>query len=721
MPFKVTFFKNLLVTKLSDFHVEEHELESLAELIRSTSAPTKDRLPLWKLATFGNVPKRGGNDKGGFRHDGNLDVVTGVELDYDKLEVPVEDAIDKMRAAGIACIVHTSPSYAPPDTLKWRVLAPLSTPCLPNERERYADRVSGILGVELARESFKPPSQTFYYGRATDNTAEQIVEIIDGDYIDLRDDLPAVRWTPPKPVGTRKKAKGYEEYKARIGDHEGGGGFNAVITEAVASFIGTHGVDADTEWLLEDLTAAISAADGSKHKAGYAEIKAADLKNMIPNIMAKEIEKASWERDAKNALIHDSQANVKQALAKLGVKLSYDEFNRAELLGGKKELEDHDVDELWLAVDRGFGLRPTDRFWNKMIGHLSHANSFHPVREHLDKLAWDKMPRVGHEGGEFKSWLATYLGAEDTPYTRAVGRLTLMAAVRRIKRPGCKFDQMLVLVDPTQGTGKTTVVQILAGNPGWFTNSLKRKDLKDDKKIMEQLDGKWFVEFGELSVNETEIDDLKEFLSQFQNTAREAYGRRPKTAKRQSVPIGTTNKVEFLSDRQNRRFWPVMTGKIDLVALRLDRDQIIAEATVMEAAADQSDAGLMLPEELWAAAAEVQEEHRQPSPLEGLLSKHLAGLDGRIHSEDVWTIIGKPPGQRTRPDMIAMGSAMGGLKFRAKKIGSRNDQQPYYIKGDAPPATMPRIHVYKNPYPPFEVVATHDEKSPFTGAPSDAY
>ena len=66
-------------------------------------------------------------------------------------------------------------------------------------------------------------------------------------------------------------------------------------------------------------------------------------------------------------------------------------------------------------------------------------NSYHPIREYLDGIKWDGEPRID-------SLLIDLFGAEDNPYTRAVTRKTLTAAVARIYEPGCKFDFMLTLV-----------------------------------------------------------------------------------------------------------------------------------------------------------------------------------------------------------------------------------------------------------------------------------
>ena len=68
--------------------------------------------------------------------------------------------------------------------------------------------------------------------------------------------------------------------------------------------------------------------------------------------------------------------------------------------------------------------------------------------EHLP--AWDGVPRV-------ECLLVDYFGAEDSSYTRAVTRKTLVAAIARIYQPGTKFDSVLILNGP-QGIGKSTLM-----------------------------------------------------------------------------------------------------------------------------------------------------------------------------------------------------------------------------------------------------------------------
>jgi predicted P-loop ATPase len=140
-----------------------------------------------------------------------------------------------------------------------------------------------------------------------------------------------------------------------------------------------------------------------------------------------------------------------------------------------------------------------------------------------------------------------------------VGRLWLVAAVRRIREPGCKFDEMLVLESPTQGLDKSSALAALAVKDDWFTDQLPLN--ADDKKVIETLAGRWIVEAAE----------LKAFLSQRIDRARMSYGRLVTEVPRQCVIVGTTNDDAYLRDSTgNRRFWPVKIDRFDLAALRRD-------------------------------------------------------------------------------------------------------------------------------------------------------
>jgi hypothetical protein len=179
-------------------------------------------------------------------------------------------------------------------------------------------------------------------------------------------------------------------------------------------------------------------------------------------------EKLTFATNDKGA-ISRSANNVRIALLKLGVTVKYDRFADRVLLSGLDGfgpyVEDSAIDRLWLTIDQRFQFQPGLDFLRIIVSDAARLNGFHPVLDYLDGLRWDGFKRID-------SWLTTYAGADDNEYTRAVGAITLMAAVRRVRQPGCKFDEMLVFETPLQGTDKSTAIRILAVNHEWFSDDL---------------------------------------------------------------------------------------------------------------------------------------------------------------------------------------------------------------------------------------------------------
>jgi predicted P-loop ATPase len=213
------------------------------------------------------------------------------------------------------------------------------------------------------------------------------------------------------------------------------------------------------------------------------------------------------------------------------------------------------------------------------VSQRSRELSYHPLRDWLNELKWDGIPRVEGgttPGGEIlEPWLSTYFGAPNTTYTQAIGTMWLVSAVARVLEPGCKVDHMLIL-EGDQGTGKSAACRILCGEC-YFSDTLPEIGSKDAKA---HLSGKWIVELAELdALLRAEPSSTKAFLTQQIDRFRPAYARRDVDSPRQCVFVGTTNQKQYLKDETGgRRFWPVQTGVIDLPSLSTDRVQLWAEA-----------------------------------------------------------------------------------------------------------------------------------------------
>jgi predicted P-loop ATPase len=232
-------------------------------------------------------------------------------------------------------------------------------------------------------------------------------------------------------------------------------------------------------------------------------------------------------------------------------------------------------------------------------------------------------------------WLTTYAGAPENAYTRAAGRLLLLGAVARADHPGIKFDTTIIF-EGRQGVGKSRLLRILGGP--WTLEGLSARLDKDDVLRMQ---GHLIVELGEITaLRNSELNDLKHFLSTEEDCVRPPYGTEPKVYKRRAIFVGTTNDGTYLKDMTgNRRFLPVRVTRVDHHALEADRDQLWAEAihewrslvARQRARKTPLHEALYLPERLWAVAQAEQEARRTEDPWEIFLGEYLEKFaDGEV-------------------------------------------------------------------------------------------
>lgn len=194
-PISVSRFQDV---KAKSVTVKPTSLRTLAKEIAATHGASKDSLPLLKLGRFGDARTEGG----AVRHDANLQSISGIEGDYDGGQVSPEDAASRLRNAGVAALIYTTPSNSPAAP-RWRVLAPLSAEASPAERDDLCARLNGALGGILAAESFTR-SQAYYMGQVTGAAPVQTF-LVDGQPIDK---LPRIRgvWPPHRPRKPQREA-----------------------------------------------------------------------------------------------------------------------------------------------------------------------------------------------------------------------------------------------------------------------------------------------------------------------------------------------------------------------------------------------------------------------------------------------------------------------------------------------------------------------------------
>lgn len=355
-----------------------------------------------------------------------------------------------------------------------------------------------------------------------------------------------------------------------------------------------------------------------------------------------------------------TMVNAIVAIQALGIMCRKDVFHEKMLVGGEVinqwagDLSDDVIHVIRKIIRYKFGFDPNKNNTVDACVELCSEHHFNPVLDYLDALRWDGQPRLA-------TWLTRYMGAEDTELTRAIGRLSLIAAVRRARKPGTKFDQIVVLEGP-EGKGKSLAIETLAGRENFSDGKILGLG---DREQQEAVAGVWLYEIAELTgMRKAEIEHVKAFASRTVDRARPAYGRFRVDRPRCTIFFATTNRDDYLqSDTGNRRFWPVTTDSIDLDGLRADRDQLWAEAAACEARGDS----IGLPERLWIAAGEKQEGRKENDDWFELIARYVAAKNlsdvstTEVLCDNQWIM--RKPDMVSRADTMRAGAILKRLKF----------------------------------------------------------
>ena len=130
--------------------------------------------------------------------------------------------------------------------------------------------------------------------------------------------------------------------------------------------------------------------------------------------------------------------------------------------------------------------------WHDALNAIVHSLELDPFASWLSDLPeWDGVPRID-------SMLVELFGCEDTATNRWASRFLTLGAVQRTLRPGCKLDEMPVLIG-RQGLGKSSLLRSLLPpqHPEWASDGLHLA--APTKERAEALLGRVIVEASEMA------------------------------------------------------------------------------------------------------------------------------------------------------------------------------------------------------------------------------
>jgi predicted P-loop ATPase len=313
----------------------------------------------------------------------------------------------------------------------------------------------------------------------------------------------------------------------------------------------------------------------------------ADLKKNRASVLRG---KGQAEPDWTEQLILDKQGKIVPNVANLVLMLrkapkwagvlAFDQFAARVVIkkhppwgnqaSGAEWNDDHETQtQVWFQKH---GVNPANHVVGRAVQRAARDNSFHPVRDYLESLVWDGTPRL-------EMWLQTYFTVNDSPYIRAVGPRWLISGAARIYSPGAQADHTPVLEGP-QGKQKSAGLRALVPNDKWYTDRLSHVSSKD---AMIELAGILIAELAEMdALSKATTAATKRFLTNREDRFRPPFGRHLTRQARQCIFAASINPTGegYLKDTTGaRRFWPVACeGRIDVEAIRRDRDQLWAEA-----------------------------------------------------------------------------------------------------------------------------------------------
>lgn len=245
-----------------------------------------------------------------------------------------------------------------------------------------------------------------------------------------------------------------------------------------------------------------------------------------------------------------------------------------------REIEEYVWKDLHHLLDEKTGVLVTASNAQSAFQYVGNKNRNHPVREYLLEQA-EQAPEI-----DLLSVASKCLGVTDNLSQTLVKKWLCGAVSKALESEGSPFIEVLTLISPLQGIGKSEFFRTLASSE-WFNDSFSQTEKDVDR--LTNLHSAWINEIAEIDQYASRKLDFKQFkalLSSEIDTLRVPYGKKQEKRPRRFA-IGATANVEdlFPADDQQRRFWVIkvqptsICRRLDIKWLEDNRDAIWGTVT----------------------------------------------------------------------------------------------------------------------------------------------
>ncbi len=281
----------------------------------------------------------------------------------------------------------------------------------------------------------------------------------------------------------------------------------------------------------------------------------------------------NWKRITKEGfsfkIYRPKTKDYKTALAAAHIALAKNEMNDEIMVNSKRLTDEREAIIFNNLFDLGLNSRQRMR---ETILECAHVNSYHPIKNYLDRLIWDGIDRL-------KDLLDHFSFKDNPEWSRSVMTKWFVGTVAKIYTMAQLF--MLVLDGP-QGSGKSYLVRWLCPLTEYFIEGPINPGYKDTDLASI---ASWIWEVSELQATTRRADReaLKAHITKQTVSVRKPYGRYSMTKPVTASYLGTINQdAGFLEDDSgNRRFVIVSLKEIDWSYINIDCDQLWAQIVAM--------------------------------------------------------------------------------------------------------------------------------------------